>query len=724
MDILNKLNDCQQKAVIYNQNNLMVLAGAGSGKTRVLIHRIAWLLQECGLQPYNIMAVTFTNKAARELKARIEQMTGSYSRDFFVGTFHGLTHRLLRTHWQEAQLPENFQVIDSDDQQRLIKRLMREMSIDDTRWPPRQVQSFINGCKDQGLRSKDVAGSGDYFQKHLQSIYVNYERSCQRGGIVDFGELLLRAYELWRDNPAILQHYRQKIAHVLVDEFQDTNDIQYMWLKLLTSQSDVSITVVGDDDQSIYGWRGAKIENIQHFTRDYPGSEIIRLEQNYRSTNTILKAANEVIANNSGRLGKKLWTSSGEGEKIKLYCAFNDLEEARYVVDKIREYYAKNVNYSDMAILYRSNAQSRSLEEQLLYSQVPYRIYGGLRFYERAEIKNSIAYLRLMINPGDDTSFERIINFPPRGIGEQSIAIVRQCARESQVSLWNALEETMTSEGLPARTHKAFENFISLLTTLQEKVRHLPLEEQVEIVVKESGLYDHHGREKGKVGESRLDNLQELCRASGQYADETESDNPLVAFLDHASLEAGDGQAEDYADAVQLMTLHSAKGLEFPLVLITGLEDGLFPHRMSMDDPAKLEEERRLCYVGITRAMDALYLTHAQTRRMHGAQTSNRASRFIAEIPEDLIESVRLQSLFRRPLVADEQSEYSQVIKDYSSKHSDVPFSIGNKVTHPLFGGGVILNIEGSGESAKVQVNFRNQGIKWLVLAYAKLQAV
>ena len=724
MYILNKLNDCQQKAVIYNQKNLMVLAGAGSGKTRVLIHRIVWLMQEQGLQPYNIMAVTFTNKAARELKARIEQMTGAYSRDFFVGTFHGLTHRLLRMHWQEAQLPENFQVIDSEDQQRLIKRIMREMSVDDTRWPPRQVQSFINGCKDKGLRSKDVEGRDDYFQKHLHSIYANYERSCQRGGIVDFGELLLRAYELWRDNPNVLQHYRQKISHVLVDEFQDTNDIQYMWLKLLTDKSDVSITVVGDDDQSIYGWRGAKIENIQHFTRDYPGSEIIRLEQNYRSTNTILKAANEVISNNSGRLGKHLWTSSGEGEKIKLYCAFNDLEEARYIVDKIRESYAKDISYSDMAILYRSNAQSRSLEEQLLYSQVPYRIYGGLRFYERAEIKNSMAYLRMLVNPDDDTSFERIINLPPRGIGEQSVGIVRARAREMQVSLWSALEEIVKSDDLPARTKKAFESFIALLTVFRDKVRHLPLEDQVEIVVKESGLYDYHGREKGKVGESRIDNLQELFRASAQYADEIESDNPLIAFLDHASLEAGEGQAEDYASAVQLMTLHSAKGLEFPLVFITGLEDGLFPHRMSMDDPTKLEEERRLCYVGITRAMNQLYLTYAQTRRMHGAQTSNRVSRFISEISEELVESVRLKSSFRRPLVSEGQSEYSQVSKDYSNKHSDVPFSIGKKVTHPLFGGGVVLNIEGSGENAKVQVNFRSQGTKWLVLAYAKLQVV
>ena len=726
MNILDKLNDCQQKAVTYSSDSLIVLAGAGSGKTRVLIHRIIWLMQEQGLQPHNIMAVTFTNKAAKELKSRIEYMLKDHTSSMFVGTFHSLAHRLLRIHWQESKLPENFQVIDSEDQLRLIKRIIKEMSIDDTRWPPKQVQGFINQCKDQGLRSQDTAGRDDYFFRNLHNIYVNYEQSCTRGGIVDFGELLLRAYELWRDNPELLKHYQRRFSHVLVDEFQDTNDIQYMWLKILSQKSDMAITVVGDDDQSIYGWRGAKIENIQYFSKDYPDSNIIRLEQNYRSTNTILKAANAVIAHNSGRLGKNLWTDMGNGNTIKIYCAYNDLEEARYIVDSICNHHNSGSNYQDIAILYRSNAQSRSLEEQLLQMQVPYRIYGGLRFYERLEIKNATAYLRMLVNPSDDTAFERVINLPPRGIGEQSLAIVRDHARATQVSLWQALADLLEHNQLPSRIHHAFENFVSLIDRLQQKTQDMPLEQQVETLVKESGLYDHHGKEKGKQGEGRLENLQELFRASGQFADQNEPENALVAFLDHASLEAGEGQAKEHTDCVQLMTLHSAKGLEFPLVFITGMEDGLFPHRMSMDDPVKLEEERRLCYVGITRAMNQLYITYAQSRRMHGYQTNNRISRFLNEIPEECTEEVRIQSAFRRPLTVsdDRNNDYQKRRKSIEKITGGGSFGIGTKVSHPLFGSGIIVNREGDGDSTKVQVKFHSQGTKWLVLTYAKLQAI
>lgn len=720
--LLASLNDAQVQAVAAPLGRQLVLAGAGSGKTRVLVHRIAFLIQAMGASPHSILSVTFTNKAAAEMRHRIEQMLGHNPAGMWVGTFHGLAHRLLRAHWQEAGLAENFQILDSDDQQRLIKRVIRELGLDEQRWPAKQAQWFINGQKDEGFRPQHIQAGGDLFLATMRSIYEAYEAACARTGVIDFSELLLRALDLWRDKPGLLEHYQRRFRHILVDEFQDTNAVQYAWLRLLAKGGD-SLMVVGDDDQSIYGWRGARIENIQQFSSDFPDTQVIRLEQNYRSTAGILKAANALIANNNGRLGKELWTDGGDGEPLALYAAFNEHDEARYVVETIEDALRKDgLKRSEIAILYRSNAQSRVLEEALLRERIPYRIYGGQRFFERAEIKNAMAYLRLLDGRGNDAALERIVNVPARGIGEKTIETIREYARAHDVHMWEAIRLMLANKALPGRASGALAGFIELIESLAEKVLAMPLHQMTQVVIEQSGLLAYHEAEKGEKGQARVENLEELVSAARAFEnDEDDELTPLQAFLTHASLEAGDTQAAENEDSIQLMTLHSAKGLEFPLVFLVGMEEGLFPHKMSLEEPGRLEEERRLAYVGITRAMQKLVISYAETRRLYGSETYNKVSRFVREIPAPLIQEVRLSNSVSRPVSTSSMSGSSLFA---GSAVPQTPFNLGQRVRHSLFGEGTILNFEGAGAQARVQVNFENEGSKWLMLAYAKLEAV
>ncbi|MDF2073355.1 DNA helicase II [Pseudomonas mendocina] len=720
--LLASLNDAQVQAVAAPLGRQLVLAGAGSGKTRVLVHRIAFLIQAIGASPHSILSVTFTNKAAAEMRHRIEQMLGHNPAGMWVGTFHGLAHRLLRAHWQEAGLAENFQILDSDDQQRLIKRVIRELGLDEQRWPAKQAQWFINGQKDEGFRPQHIQAGGDLFLATMRGIYEAYEAACARTGVIDFSELLLRALDLWRDKPGLLEHYQRRFRHILVDEFQDTNAVQYAWLRLLAKGGD-SLMVVGDDDQSIYGWRGARIENIQQFSSDFPDTQVIRLEQNYRSTAGILKAANALIANNNGRLGKELWTDGGDGEPLALYAAFNEHDEARYVVETIEDALRKDgLKRSEIAILYRSNAQSRVLEEALLREKIPYRIYGGQRFFERAEIKNAMAYLRLLDGRGNDAALERIVNVPARGIGEKTIETIREYARAHDVHMWEAIRLMLANKALPGRASGALAGFIELVEGLAEKVLAMPLHQMTQVVIEQSGLLAYHEAEKGEKGQARVENLEELVSAARAFEnDEDDELTPLQAFLTHASLEAGDTQAAENEDSIQLMTLHSAKGLEFPLVFLVGMEEGLFPHKMSLEEPGRLEEERRLAYVGITRAMQKLVISYAETRRLYGSETYNKVSRFVREIPAPLIQEVRLSNSVSRPVSTSSMSGSSLFA---GSAVPQTPFNLGQRVRHSLFGEGTILNFEGAGAQARVQVNFENEGSKWLMLAYAKLEAV
>jgi DNA helicase-2/ATP-dependent DNA helicase PcrA len=718
--ILDDLNDAQRDAVTADSIGTLVLAGAGSGKTRVLVHRIAWKIKVEGLSTYSILAVTFTNKAAREMRGRIEAlMGGNLNHGMWVGTFHGLAHRLLKSHASEAGLPDNFQILDSDDQFRQLKRIHRELELDDSRWPPRQSQYFINGHKDEGRRAAHIDDfGGDLYLSTMLKVYRRYEEVCRQQGVIDFAELLLRALELWRDNPAILDHYQQRFKHVLVDEFQDTNAVQYAWLRLLSSKG-MAVTAVGDDDQSIYGWRGARIENIQQFSKDIPNTQIVRLEQNYRSTNNILKAANALIANNSQRLGKELWTEGEDGDKIALFAAFNEQDEARFVTDRIDELLRDDYRRSDIGVLYRSNAQSRVLEEYLVRAGVPYRIYGGQRFYDRLEIKNALAYLRIIALRDDDTAIERVINTPTRGIGNRTVEILREYAREHQLSLWRSAVAVMENGLLTARAGNALRGFLLLIEELAAECQDLPLDEQVSIAIDRSGLIAFHEKEKGEKAQARVENLQELITAARGYSADDDETEPLRAFLDQAALDAGDQQAEEHEDSVQLMTLHSAKGLEFPAVFIVGVEENLFPHKMSMDDPERLEEERRLAYVGITRAERKLYLSYAESRRLHGQESFNSLSRFVREIPNELIDEVRINNTVTRP------SSYAQsTTSSQQAAATAIGFGLGQRVLHSIFGAGVVISFEGQGASARVQVNFEDEGSKWLVLQYANLQAL
>ncbi|MGD8913502.1 MAG: DNA helicase II [Candidatus Thiodiazotropha sp.] len=712
--ILDPLNDAQREAVTAPIGNLLVLAGAGSGKTRVLVHRIAWLLAAEAASPWSILAVTFTNKAAKEMRYRIEALLGQPLGGMWVGTFHGLAHRLLRAHWKEAGLLQSFQILDSDDQFRLIKRLLKNLDLDEARWPPRQIQWFINGRKDEGLRAQHLDDGGDPYQQQMIRLYSEYQDACERGGQVDFAELLLRAHELWRDRPDILQHYQQRFQHVLVDEFQDTNSIQYAWLRMLAGPRN-NLFVVGDDDQSIYGWRGARVENIQSFQNHYETASLVRLEQNYRSTGNILNAANALINNNPSRLGKQLWTQDGEGEPIKLYAAFNEIDEARFVIQRIRQFIDEGNSQSEAAILYRTTAQSRLFEEALLQAAIPYRVYGGLRFFERAEIKDALAYLRLINNTDDDGAFERAVNMPPRGIGPKTMDAVRAHARDFDCPLWRAASELLQGGRMAKRAATALQGFIDLIDELRVSCANLSLPEKVEQMLQVSGLPDHFEKSRDGKGVDRKENLEELVNATRQFGyetDETEEMDELSTFLSHAALEAGEAQGDPTEPCVQLMTLHSAKGLEFPLVFLVGMEEGLFPHSMSADDPSRLEEERRLCYVGVTRAMRELYLCHAESRRLHGSDSYPLPSRFIREMPAELMSEVRAGPATSQPIYG-------------TPAHLEVGalsgFSLGQRVRHAKFGEGVVLNAEGQGRSARVQVNFEEVGSKWLVVAYANL---
>ncbi|WP_114416687.1 DNA helicase II [Marinospirillum perlucidum] len=737
--LLQDLNAAQVEVVAAPPIDLLVLAGAGSGKTRVLVQRIAWLIRNEGFSPYEILAVTFTNKAAKEMRLRLETLLGMSLRSMWVGTFHGLSHRLLRTHWREAGLPEFFQILDADDQLRLIKRLQKDLGVDSERYPPKQLQAFINSHKEEGLRAAHVLPRGD-FERKMQELYQVYEELCQRQGLVDFAELLLRALEVLRDTPALLKHYRDRFAHLLVDEFQDTNGLQYAWLRLLRGPEG-RIMAVGDDDQSIYGWRGAKIENIQNFTRDFPDAQLLRLEQNYRSTSTILEAANALIKNNAGRLGKSLWTDGKQGEPIRVYAAFNEQDEARFIVDIIQQHVKDGGMRSDCALLYRSNAQSRTLEEALLRQGVPYKVYGGQRFYERLEIKNALGYLRLLVNRQDDAAFERVINTPTRGIGTTTLEKLRAYARDEGVGLWDAVQEMLAKSLIKGRGASNLHQFLELIESLDEETLSLTLHDTVDTVIEKSGLLDFHAREKGEKGQARVENLKELISAVQQYEpllpledqEEQETVNlegreALAVFLTEASLDAGDNQADENQDAVQLMTLHTAKGLEFPLVFLAGMEEGLFPHQMAMDEGEdRLEEERRLCYVGITRAMQTLYMTFAENRRMYGRDLFCRPSRFLTELPRELLEEVRLRAAVSRPMQTPSSRPRPRV-GGASGNPLEAPVTnegaalrIGQRVAHKKFGEGVILHCEGQGDRARLLINFDSAGEKWLVLGFAPL---
>jgi DNA helicase-2/ATP-dependent DNA helicase PcrA len=715
--IIESLNEAQRDAVCAPPDPLLVLAGAGSGKTRVLVHRIAWMVDVEGLSPFSILAVTFTNKAAGEMRSRIERLIDAPASGMWVGTFHGLAHRLLRRHWQEAGLPQAFQILDSQDQLRLVRRVISGMELDEAKWPPKQMQWFINGCKDEGRRPQHIEHRNDPYLKRQLDIYQGYEDLCKRSGLVDFAELLLRSHELWLQQPELLAHYRERFHHILVDEFQDTNTIQYAWLRMLAGDSK-RITVVGDDDQSIYGWRGAKVENILRFQKDFGDTRVIRLEQNYRSTETILKAANAIIENNTERMGKQLWTEGNEGEPIQLYTAYNEQDEARFVTDRIEDHVDKGNLRADIAILYRSNAQSRVFEERLVQCGIPYRVYGGLRFFERAEIKDALAYLRLCSNHNDDASFERIVNHPPRGIGGRTLDAVRLQARQDGQSLWQATISVVNEKLLSARACNALLAFLKMTDEMSEGLGALTLGEQVEHIMHPSGLLDYFAKDKGEKGQSRLENLQELVNAARGYEPDPDSDmDPMSEFLSHAALEAGEGQADAWEDCVQLMTLHSAKGLEFPIIFLCGMEEGLFPHQRSTQEPGRLEEERRLCYVGITRAREQVVLTCAERRRLYGSETYSLPSRFIDEIPKELIDEIRPRPGIHSTTPA--SSANDNVYPDATA----TGLNLGQHVRHKKFGDGVVMNCEGQGSNARVQVNFSRAGTKWLVLAYANLES-
>ena len=717
--IIDPLNDAQRQAVCAPASNILVLAGAGSGKTRVLVHRIAWLMQAENISPYGILAVTFTNKAAAEMRGRIENLLGIPSSGLWVGTFHGIAHRLLRAHWKEAELPQAFSIMDSEDQHRALKRVVRQMGLDEKRWIPREAQWWINARKDEGLRPDNIEHKNDTYLRHMIEIYREYEAMCQRNGSLDFAELLLRAYELWVKRPDVLQHYQQRFKNILVDEFQDTNTIQYAWIKILAGNT-ANVFVVGDDDQSIYGWRGAQIENIYKFSKDYKNASNFRLEQNYRSTGNILNASNALIANNSDRMGKELWTDGSDGELIEIYSAFNETEEARYIVDKIIAWTDQGGFRAENAILYRSNAQSRVLEEALMQSGTPYRIYGGLRFFERQEIKDALAYLRLLANKSDDASFERIVNVPTRGIGNKTIDLVRSSARENGISMWQATLQLIEQGEITSRALTALQQFIDLISGMQSDLSSMELYEQIEHVIHQSTLIAHYEKEKGEKGRNRIENLDELVNAGRSFEqdDWEESDlDKMSAFLSHASLEAGEGQASEGEDSVQLMTLHSAKGLEFKQVFLAGMEEGLFPHSRSSEESGRLEEERRLCYVGMTRAMEKLTLSHAEKRRLYGEEKYAPASRFITEIPDEYTQQVRMQG--SATPVSNQYGTYP-VQKDKAVREA-APVQLGQRVYHEKFGEGVVLNYEGEGRHARIQINFDGLGSKWLVMEYANL---
>jgi DNA helicase II / ATP-dependent DNA helicase PcrA len=720
--ILEDLNPAQREAVAAPAGNVLVLAGAGSGKTRVLVHRIAWLIAVEQVSPYGIFAVTFTNKAATEMRQRTEVLLGRPVTGMWIGTFHGMCHRFLRQHWREAGLPQAFQVLDAQDQQRVVKRVLKSLDLDDSLWPPKQAQWFINARKEEGVRPQHIPDpSGDPVGRQLIRIYSAYEALCERTGVIDFAELLLRTLETLRGNEELLAHYRQRFRHLLVDEFQDTNDIQYALLRQLAG-SGGNVFAVGDDDQSIYGWRGARIEHIQNFSRDFPQTQLVRLEQNYRSTGNILRAANALIGNNRGRLGKELWTDSGEGTLLDVYAAYNEMDEARFVAERIRQWAESGERRDSVAVLYRSNAQSRIFEETFIAAGIPYRVYGGLRFFERAEIKDALAYLRLCSNRDDDASFERVVNQPPRGIGERSMDIIRETAKLSDTSLWQAARICVAETRMSSRAGAAVAEFLKIIDSMAASLQGLPLHEQVDQMLGASGLLEFYSKETSERTEARKENLEELVSAARAFTFEAEQDqdrnmSPLDAFLAHAVLESGEGQGDAWEDCVQMMTLHSAKGLEFPLVFMCGMEEGLFPSQRSAasEDAGRLEEERRLCYVGITRARRQLVLSYAESRRLYKEEMHPQPSRFLGEIPPELLQEVRPRLMVSRPMYTPGAARRQE------SESIGGGISLGQRVMHTKFGEGVVINYEGHGSHARVEVNFENTGSKWLVLAYANL---
>lgn len=701
----------------------LILAGAGSGKTRVLTTRIAWLISTGQVSQHGLMAVTFTNKAAKEMLTRISAALPINTRGMWVGTFHGLANRLLRAHYRDAGLPQTFQILDTQDQSSAIKRLLKAMNVDTEKYEPRKVQWFINGNKDAGLRAKDVEAH-DEFTRRMAEIFAAYDEQCRREGVVDFAELLLRSYELMLLNEPLRNHYQARFQHILIDEFQDTNPLQYKWLKLFAGPS-TAMFAVGDDDQSIYGFRGAETANMREFERDYAQGRVIKLEQNYRSHGNILAAANQLISRNRERLGKNLWTDEGEGEPIRVFEGYGDQDEAAFIVDEVRALHREGVALSDMALLYRSNAQSRVLEHALFTAGVTYKVYGGLRFFERQEIKHALAYLRVLSFADDDGAFLRIVNFPTRGIGARSLENLQEAAKAGGVSLWLAAQaqaagKLASGKGLPA--------FVGMMLLMRDQIEGLGLAETLEHVIQASGLADYYANEKD--GQDRLENLNELVNAATLFEQDTElvveeGQSVMEAFLAHAALEAGEHQAGAGTDALQLMTVHAAKGLEFHSVFITGLEEGLFPHEQSFSDADGLEEERRLMYVAITRARRRLYLTHAQSRMLHGQVRYGLPSRFLEELPEKLLLPLnkRRAAWSAEPAVAPYASGKSASASAYSGAQGAGGFSVGQNVTHAKFGAGVILDFEGRGSDARVQVKFREAGVKWLALEYAKLSA-
>jgi DNA helicase-2/ATP-dependent DNA helicase PcrA len=719
--LLAGLNEAQRAAVSAPPGHHLVLAGAGSGKTRVLTQRIAWLVEAMDVWPHSILAVTFTNKAAAEMRERCERQLDRPTRGLWIGTFHGLAHRLLRLHPAEAELPPTFQVLDSDDQLKLVKRVIADAGLDDDLFQPRKGVWLINAWKDEGKRPRDVDPQRSQELPTWIDIYQRYQDSCQRQGLVDFAELLLRSHELWLRHPALLDHYRRRFSHLLVDEFQDTNTIQYAWIRVLAGDSG-EVFAVGDDDQSIYSWRGARVENMARFARDFRNVQTFRLEQNYRSSGNILAAANAVIAHNDDRLGKALWTDAGNGEPIALYAAFSEQDEARYVIERIRRGVAAGNALGDYAILYRANALSRVFEDELMRHGMRYRVYGGLRFFERAEIKDALAYLRLATNRSDDGAFERACAAPPRGIGEKTLDEMRSAARASGLSLWDIAFGPTEGAAARGRARGGLQSLRTLIEAMSNS--ELRLHERLAIAIDDSGLRAHYAQQSKHEADSRVDNLDELITVARGFVlsadDEQAGISEMQAFLAGAALDAGEGQAEAGDDAVQLMSLHSAKGLEFPCVFVVGLEDGIFPSaRAAESSDASLSEERRLAYVGITRARRELVLSYAESRRFRGQDNRNPPSRFLREIPAELLHEVRPKRRYASPYAPPQrQREATLDLLDLPS------ISIGDRVSHAHYGEGVVVGGQGSGVHAIVRVNFESHGERYLKLAQANLVVI
>lgn len=717
-EILEGLNDKQRQSVILDNNkNALIVAGAGSGKTRVLTHRIAYLVTQQNIHIDSILAVTFTNKAAIEMRERLSLLLRRPIRNMWVGTFHGLSHKILRTHYIEANLTKQFQILDSQDQFRIIKRIMKENQIDESKFPVRKIQWYINQQKDEGIKADDIDSGYNYFIKQSVRVFKIYDEHCQKNDLIDFAELLLRSYEVLKNNKDLLSHYQNRFKHILIDEFQDTNTIQYKWIKQLYSENN-NLFCVGDDDQSIYGWRGAKIENIQKLESEFIPIQTIRMEQNYRSTGNILAASNALITNNNNRLGKSLWTDAGDGEKIDVFEATTETDESDYVVHSIQKLINEGVNACDCAILYRSNAQSRSFEERLIKQNIPYIIYGGLRFFERAEIKDAMCYLRLIENYSDDVAFERIVNFPSRGIGNATIEKIREYAVQNSTNLFNSSISVI--EMLPTRAANSVSSFIKLIKQVAENSNGLGLSDKVSLIIKESGLLDYYSNDKTDKAGSKRDNLEELITAAKQYSHEDESDmTEVLGFISLATLDSSGDMSVPINQNAQLMTIHSAKGLEFPYVFLVGMEEDLFPSRQSKDEPRLIDEERRLCYVGMTRAMKKLTMSFAIRRFLHGQSLYSYPSRFLDEIPVEYLKSIKQNKTSKSFNYTIDDTSNSAINPKASNQ-----FYVGVNVRHSKFGLGTVINFEGEGESARVQINFKNVGTKWLICAYANLEFI